>query len=323
MSDAELPFGTYRNTLPVRKSSSQEITLSQEESTGLAKALLCSRAPKRKMAPRLPSSTKRLKTDSPVSYEDDLTTPERQKPKKMPSQIFDPDVAEMFSMLHRLDAEENDFDFEKELTSTRNDHMQYRPLPTDHSVQHALMIARQARNNVHQLNQSVTRMNSQVFDLIEEQHEPAVQISVGEDPFEFAVAHRAKRAPIEASASIDLIDEPEPTKPLSNPIEEPETQDEEMAAYLRELDAKILQTQAEAVEERIQIGVKFSQNEKKMYRLRPKDPFSKLIAKIIEKGGVPAGKKLKLIFDGAGIDPSECPADHDMEDDDLLDAKFV
>jgi hypothetical protein len=49
------------------------------------------------------------------------------------------------------------------------------------------------------------------------------------------------------------------------------------------------------------------------------DPFTKLVVYMAQELGVPPAK-VSLTFDGMSIPPKSTPNDHDLEDDDQIDA---
>jgi len=118
-----------------------------------------------------------------------------------------------------------------------------------------------------------------------------------------------------STQSLDLLDDTPPPSPPANDADEDGLDD-----YSRMLEEKLKQTENQAKADdvpKIKLCLRI-QGEKKMYRIDPKKKFSELIAKIPTQ----PGKKIKLEFDGETLKPTDTPATHDMEDEDLIDVVY-
>jgi len=77
--------------------------------------------------------------------------------------------------------------------------------------------------------------------------------------------------------------------------------------------------ESKAVSEGVKLKVRSGNQEPFKFRLPKDDTFKKLFQGFCTKAGINMNK-VKFMFDGLSLDPNSTPADHDMEDEDLIDA---
>jgi hypothetical protein len=121
-------------------------------------------------------------------------------------------------------------------------------------------------------------------------------------------------------------------------LDEEEEEDDLEKEFERELEKRKLQTSLSNLDKlsdqgaKVKIQVKFPDGTQHKFRIgvvrnyffllltRQEDPFSKLFDTLAKNQ---PGKKLILQFDGESLSPADTPQDLDMEDGDLIDARFA